>query len=110
MFSVSRRLSAHSTVPLNPSALRNESTARTDHDDADREIINRFVNAKNDVEARQVLTEMWKQSRFCDLILVIDGSEYLTHRIVLGKIRSIIDVSLVSVNIPLSAASSVKYR
>lgn len=56
-------------------------------DNHDREIIEKFLHAKNEIEARKILAQMWKESRFCDLMLVVDGSEYLSHRIVLGKKR-----------------------
>lgn len=62
------------------------STIKTDAHD--REIIQRFLQSTNEIEARQVLAQMWKESRFCDLMLVVDGSEYLAHRIVLGEQRS----------------------
>jgi hypothetical protein len=61
-----------------------DSIGIADQDKHDREIIQRFVNATNEHEARKVLAQMWKESRFCDLMLVVDGSEYLAHRIVLG--------------------------
>ncbi|CAF0832087.1 unnamed protein product [Didymodactylos carnosus] len=54
------------------------------HDVHEKEIIYRFVNADNETEARKVLAQMWKESRFCDLMLVVDGSEYLAHRLVLA--------------------------
>jgi hypothetical protein len=73
----------------NPLILKlNEYSSITisDHDIHDREIIQRFLNANNEIEARKILSQMWKESRFCDLMLVVDGSEYLAHRIVLGRI------------------------
>ena len=56
----------------------------SDRDEHDREIIQRFLQAKNEPDARKILAQMWKESRFCDLMLVVDGSEYLAHRIVLA--------------------------
>jgi hypothetical protein len=67
------------------SSIKSEAVAISDRDTHDREIIQRFVNANNEIEARKVLAQMWKESRFCDLMLVVDGSEYLSHRIVLGR-------------------------
>lgn len=64
----------------------NDPIAISDYDMYDREIIQRFLHSSNEVEARKTLAQMWKESRFCDLMLVVDGSEYLAHRIVLGKI------------------------
>lgn len=58
----------------------------SDRDTYDKDIIQRFLHANNEIEARKILSQMWKESRFCDLMLVVDGSEYLAHRIVLGKI------------------------
>lgn len=57
----------------------------SERDEHDQKIIRRFVSASNEVEARQILCQMWKESRFCDLMLVVDGSEYLAHRVVLGQ-------------------------
>jgi hypothetical protein len=71
----------------NPLTLKlNEYSTISDRDIHDREIIQRFLNANNEIEARKILLQMWKESRFCDLMLVVDGSEYLSHRIVLGRI------------------------
>ena len=56
----------------------------SDRDGHDRQMIERFLHANNENDARKILTQMWKESRFCDLMLVVDGSEYLAHRIVLG--------------------------
>ena len=65
--------------------IKNDSVAISDRDTHDREIIQRFLHANNEIEARKILAQMWKESRFCDLMLVVDGSEYLAHRIVLGR-------------------------
>jgi hypothetical protein len=65
--------------------IKNDSIAISDRDTQDREIIQRFLTANNEIEARKILAQMWKESRFCDLMLVVDGSEYLAHRIVVGK-------------------------
>lgn len=62
----------------------NDLVTISDRDGHDREIIQRFLQANNENDARKLLTQMWKESRFCDLMLVLDGSEYLAHRIVLG--------------------------
>ncbi|CAF1138783.1 unnamed protein product [Adineta steineri] len=66
------------------STIKNDSITISDRDIHDREIIHRFLNANNEIEARKILSQMWKESRFCDLMLVVDGSEYLAHRIVLA--------------------------
>ncbi|CAF3279631.1 unnamed protein product [Rotaria socialis] len=63
---------------------KNDSITISDRDTHDREIIKRFLHSNNEIEARKILGQMWKQSRFCDLMLVVDGSEYLAHRIVLA--------------------------
>jgi hypothetical protein len=68
------------------SKLKNNLITISDRDIHDREIIQCFLNANNEIEARKILSQMWKESRFCDLMLVVDGSEYLAHRIVLGRI------------------------
>jgi hypothetical protein len=67
------------------SKLKNDLITISDRDIYDREIIQRFLNANNEIEARKILSQMWKESRFCDLMLVVDGSEYLAHRIVVGR-------------------------
>jgi len=67
------------------SNLKSDLTNLSQSDVHDREIINKFLHAKNEIEARKILSQMWKESRFCDLMLVVDGSEYLAHRIVLGR-------------------------
>ncbi|CAF2893025.1 unnamed protein product [Rotaria sp. Silwood2] len=64
--------------------IKNDSMAISDRDTHDREIIQRFLHSNNEIEARKILAQMWKESRFCDLMLVVDGSEYLAHRIVLA--------------------------
>ncbi|CAF3587252.1 unnamed protein product [Rotaria sordida] len=64
--------------------IKNDSIAISDRDINDREIIQRFLHSNNEIEARKILVQMWKESRFCDLMLVVDGSEYLAHRIVLA--------------------------
>ncbi|CAF5066498.1 unnamed protein product [Rotaria sp. Silwood1] len=66
--------------------IKNNSITISDRDIHDREIIQRFLHSNNEIEARKILAQMWKESRFCDLMLVVDGSEYLAHRIVLGRI------------------------
>jgi hypothetical protein len=70
---------------LEHSTKKTDSITLTDRDTHDREIIQRFLHANNEIEARKILSQMWKESRFCDLMLVVDGSEYLAHRIVLGR-------------------------
>lgn len=62
----------------------NDLVTISDRDEHDREIIQRFLQSNNENDARKLLTQMWKESRFCDLMLVLDGSEYLAHRIILG--------------------------
>ncbi|CAF4880249.1 unnamed protein product [Rotaria sp. Silwood1] len=64
--------------------IKNNSITISDRDIHDREIIQRFLHSNNEIEARKILAQMWKESRFCDLMLVVDGSEYLAHRIVLA--------------------------
>jgi hypothetical protein len=68
------------------SNIKTDSITISDRDIHDRDIIQRFLHANDEIEARNILSQMWKESRFCDLMLVVDGSEYLAHRIVLGKI------------------------
>jgi len=77
------------------SKLKNNLITISDRDIHDREIIQCFLNANNEIEARKILSQMWKESRFCDLMLVVDGSEYLAHRIVLGRIYFKINKNIV---------------
>ena len=98
--SPSSPLAIHRSTPTNPltlklnellieqnkySGMKSDSISVSDRDARDREIIQRFLHSNNEIEARKILAQMWKESRFCDLMLVVDGSEYLAHRIVLGK-------------------------
>ena len=46
------------------------------------QLIERFQRSTNFEEALVTLEQMWRDMKFCDLILVTDQSEYLAHRIV----------------------------
>ena len=81
----SRRLPLKFGEFLQEKSRSSTQISSNDRDEHDREIIQRFVNAKSEVEARKILAQMWKESRFCDLMLVVDGSEYLAHRVVLAS-------------------------
>ena len=101
--------SARRSNPLTFKFTEHETNSTVKTDAHDREIIQRFLQSTNEVEAREVLAQMWKESRFCDLMLVVDGSEYLAHRIVLGEIRATWRASDGLLRF-FSAAFSPKYR
>lgn len=81
----SRRLPLKFGEFLQEKSRSSTQISSNDRDEHDRDIIQRFVNSKSELEARKILGQMWKESRFCDLMLVVDGSEYLAHRVVLAS-------------------------
>ena len=85
MLKLSEFLGEYQNAMINSSSVKTVSYSISDRDIRDREIIQRFHKSSNEIEARKTLAQMWKESRFCDLMLVVDGSEYLAHRLVLGK-------------------------
>jgi hypothetical protein len=49
----------------------------------ERNLIKKFLNFDQNVP-KKILEQMWRASQFCDLLLIIQGSEYLAHRFVLA--------------------------
>lgn len=50
-------------------------------------LIKHLIKSKNDSEALNVMSKLWKSIRFCDLIIMFNNSsgiQYLAHRIVLA--------------------------
>ncbi|CAF4249308.1 unnamed protein product [Rotaria socialis] len=47
-------------------------------------LIKKFFDSNQNVLSKEVLEKMWKSSQFCDLLLIVQGSEYLAHRLVLA--------------------------
>ena len=47
-------------------------------------LIASLKNSKNELEALKCLSQMWRELRFCDLIIVSNGREHLAHRVVLS--------------------------
>lgn len=90
------------------SHIKSELVTIADRDQHDREIIQSFLNATNEIEARKILSQMWKESRFCDLMLVVDGSEYLAHRIVLGREQAFISLPSAFLSLPPPAFSGIQ--
>jgi hypothetical protein len=50
----------------------------------ERNLITKFLNSNENAASKQALEQMWKSSLFCDLLLIVQGSEYLAHRLVLA--------------------------
>lgn len=48
------------------------------------EIIERLKKCNNEKEALGVLEQMWREAKFCDLVIVVGQHEYLAHRVVLA--------------------------
>jgi hypothetical protein len=63
------------------------STTRTvqNYHDFERNLITKFLDSNENGVSKKVLEQMWKASQFCDLLLIVQGSEYLAHRFVLAK-------------------------
>ncbi|CAF1322864.1 unnamed protein product, partial [Didymodactylos carnosus] len=47
-------------------------------------LIKKFLTANEETKAKEVLQQMWRASQFCDLLLIVQGSEYLAHRLLLA--------------------------
>ena len=50
----------------------------------DQYLINCLNECRNEREAFTILAQMWKNSKFCDLIIVVKNREYLAHRAAVG--------------------------
>jgi hypothetical protein len=50
----------------------------------ERKLIERLYRSRNVKEAFAAIRRMWIEERFCDLILTVDRSEYVAHRIALA--------------------------
>ncbi|CAF4595487.1 unnamed protein product [Rotaria sp. Silwood1] len=50
----------------------------------ERNLIKKFFDLNKNVLSKKILEQMWKSSQFCDLLLIVQGSEYLAHRLVLA--------------------------
>jgi hypothetical protein len=55
-------------------------SATDNYQSLERNLITKFLN----ITSTKVLEQMWKASQFCDLLLIVQGSEYLAHRFVLA--------------------------
>lgn len=51
----------------------------------ERNLITKFLDSNKNVPSKKVLEQMWRASQFCDLLLIVQGSEYLAHRLVLAE-------------------------
>ena len=51
----------------------------------ERNLISKLLDSDENIFARKVLEQMWRTSQFCDLIFIIQGTEYLAHRFVLAE-------------------------
>jgi hypothetical protein len=50
----------------------------------EKNLITKFLASNDNISSKKVLEQMWKASQFCDLLLIVQGSEYLAHRLVLA--------------------------
>ncbi|CAF4789644.1 unnamed protein product, partial [Rotaria sp. Silwood1] len=50
----------------------------------ERNLIKKFFDLNKNVLSKKILEQMWRSSQFCDLLLIVQGSEYLAHRLVLA--------------------------
>jgi hypothetical protein len=50
----------------------------------ERNLITKFLDSNENTPSKKALEQMWKASQFCDLLLIVQGSEYLAHRLVLA--------------------------
>lgn len=53
-------------------------------DESEANIMRNLSLCKNEKEAFNIFEKLWRNSTLCDLILIVDGHEYLAHRIVLA--------------------------
>lgn len=71
---------------MNKNRLFRNKVTDTDYDYYQHEtmLLNKLNQSKNETEALGVLAQMWKDVRFCDLIIVSNGREFLAHRVALA--------------------------
>ncbi|CAF0750216.1 unnamed protein product [Brachionus calyciflorus] len=61
------------------------SSSKTDlNSQFEKSLIEKLNKSKNEVEAMQALYLMWQNVKFCDLILVSNGREFLAHKVALA--------------------------
>jgi hypothetical protein len=76
-----------SLLKLNDFERNNENTItdfRYDCQSYDKNLMRRLLCSTDEQSARAVLTQMWHEMKFCDLIFIVSGKQYLTHRLILG--------------------------
>jgi hypothetical protein len=57
---------------------------KNDQENYEHSLVKRLYTSKNDSEALQMMSKLWKSVKFCDLIIMIGSVQYLAHRIVLA--------------------------
>jgi hypothetical protein len=57
---------------------------KNDQGNYEHSLVKRLYASKNDSEALQMMSKLWKSVKFCDLIIMIGSVQYLAHRIVLA--------------------------
>ncbi|KAI3387548.1 hypothetical protein SNEBB_006263 [Seison nebaliae] len=52
--------------------------------DMEDDIMEVLYTSKTEEDALNVLAQMWRESRFCDLMFIVQDAEYLAHRVVIA--------------------------
>jgi hypothetical protein len=75
-------------IPLDKFKRNNENAiidTRYNYYKYEKTLMTMFINSKDEQEALSVLAQLWKEMKFCDLILCLNNNkEYLAHRLVLA--------------------------
>jgi hypothetical protein len=58
--------------------------SKYDQENYEFSLVKRLFSSKNDSEALNVMSKLWKSVKFCDLIIVVGSVQYLAHRIILA--------------------------
>ncbi len=74
----------HLTLLKGQNHLLSSNKSIQDYHLFERNLITTFLDSDENVSSKKVLEQMWRASQFCDLILIVQGTEYLAHRLVLA--------------------------
>jgi len=75
---------SRSVINLKEKFLHSTTKPTHNYDLFERNLIRKFFDSNQNIPSTKVLEQMWRASQFCDLLLIIQGSEYLAHRFVLA--------------------------